>query len=142
MNTALKLQGIVKRYGKNIALDRLDLVVPRGAVFGLVGSNGAGKTTAMSVSAGLLRHEAGRVSLLDEGPFNPALHAGRVALLPQDARLPPHLRVEQVLRFYGRLQGIPGRLVAGAAEKALPGRTSPAKGARKFASSRTACTAA
>jgi ABC-2 type transport system ATP-binding protein len=119
MKTALKLQGIVKRYGSNTALNRLDLIVPRGSIFGLVGSNGAGKTTAMSVGAGLLRHEAGLVSLLDEGPFNPGIHAGRVALLPQDARLPPHLRVEQVLVFYGRLQGIGGDSISEAVEKAL-----------------------
>ena len=106
MTTALELTGVVKRYGRCTALNGLDLAVPAGSIFGLVGSNGAGKTTAMAVSVGLLRLATGRVNLLGEGPFHPARHAGRVTLLPQDSRLPPHSRVEELLRYYGQLQGL------------------------------------
>ena len=107
MNLALEFKGVVKTYGSRRALDRLDLAVPRGTIFGLVGSNGAGKTTALAVSVGLLRHDEGAVSLLGDGPFHPDRHAGRVTLLPQDSRLPLHARAEDLLRFYGRLQGLP-----------------------------------
>ncbi len=107
MNLALEFKGVVKTYGRRRALDGLDLAVPRGAIFGLVGSNGAGKTTALAVSVGLLRRDAGAVSLLDDGPFDPDRHTGRVTLLPQDSRLPLHARVEDLLWFYGRLQGLP-----------------------------------
>lgn len=103
---ALELKGVVKHYGRRKALDGFDLSVPSGSIFGLVGGNGAGKTTSMAVSMGFLRPAAGSVSLFGEGPFQPARHAGRVSLLPQDARLPPHSRVEELLRFYGRLQGL------------------------------------
>ena len=108
MNTALELRAVVKRYGRLTALNGLDLSVPAGSLFALVGSNGAGKTTAMSVALGLLRIARGEVNLLESGRFRPSRHAGRVALLPQDAALPPHARVEQLLLYYGRLQGLSG----------------------------------
>lgn len=107
MSLALELKGVVKCYGRRRALDRLDLAVPAGSVMGLVGSNGAGKTTAMAVSMGLLHPSEGEIELLGQGPFRADLHAGRVALLPQDSRFPPHARVIDLLKFYGRLQGIP-----------------------------------
>ena len=103
---ALELQGIVKDYGRHRALAGLDLQVPAGAIFGLIGSNGAGKTTALAVTVGLLRTAAGVANVLGEGPFDPAKHAGRVTLLPQDSRLPLHSRVEDLLLYYGRLQGL------------------------------------
>ncbi len=106
MSAALELKGVAKRYGRNRALDGLDLSVPCGSIFGLVGSNGAGKTTAMTVSAGLLRPSAGTISLFGEGPFNAELHGGRISLLPQDARFPPHATVRGLLRYYGQLQGV------------------------------------
>ena len=106
MSTALELHGIVKRYGRRTALAGLDLVVPAGAVCGLVGSNGAGKTTTLGIAAGLLRPDSGEVSLLGDGPFDPARHGGRVSLLPQDSQLPPLSRVRELLVFYGALQGL------------------------------------
>ena len=106
MKLALQLQGVVKRYGRRAALNGLDLDVPCGALFGLVGSNGAGKTTCMAVSLGLLKHQAGAVRVLDEGPFDPDRHAGRATLLPQDSRLPPHATVEGLLAYYAELQGV------------------------------------
>jgi ABC-2 type transport system ATP-binding protein len=106
VSVALRLRSVKKRYGKLHALDGLDLNVPGGSIFGLVGSNGAGKTTAMAVAVGLLGSDAGEIDLLEAGPFRPAVHAGRVALLPQDSRFPPHARVEELLRYYGRLQGV------------------------------------
>lgn len=107
MTAALTLRGVVKRYGRRRALDGLDLEVPRGSAFGLVGSNGAGKTTAMAVSVGLLRPAEGSCDLLGLGAFRAETHAGRVTLLPQDSRFPPHARVADLLDYYGRLQGIP-----------------------------------
>ena len=106
MTPALEFKSVVKFYGRRRALAGLDLVVPRNSTFGLVGSNGAGKTTAMAVALGLLRTAGGSVSVLGEGPFTAARHAGRVTLLPQDSRLPLHARVEELLLYYGSLQGL------------------------------------
>lgn len=106
MTAALTLKGVVKCYGRRRALDGLDLVVPQGSVFGLVGSNGAGKTTALAVSAGLLQPAGGELDLLGLGPFRAETHTGRVTLLPQDSRFPPYARVEDLLTYYGHLQGV------------------------------------
>lgn len=106
MIPALEMRGVVKRYRSLRALDGLDLRVPAGSVFGLVGSNGAGKTTSLIAAAGLIRIQAGEIDLLGEGPFSPDRHRGRIALLPQDAQAPGHLRVDELLHFYGRLQGL------------------------------------
>ena len=108
MTTALEFHKVVKQYGRNRALDGLDLCVPRGSIFGMVGSNGAGKTTAMALATGLLQSDSGTINLLGDGPFNAERHAGRVTLLPQDSRFPPHARVAELLRYYGRLQGSGG----------------------------------
>jgi ABC-type multidrug transport system ATPase subunit len=119
VSPALTFQGVVKTYRRIRALDGLDLCVPAGSIFGLVGSNGAGKTTAMSVAVGLLQPQAGSVDLFGEGPFDPNRHGGRVAVLPQDSRPPPHARVEELLRFYGGLQGLRGGELAGAVSDLL-----------------------
>jgi len=106
-------RSLVKYYGRRKALDGLDLQVPAGSIFGLIGSNGAGKTTAMATTVGLLHLAGGSINLLGEGAFSPAKHTGRVSLLPQDSRLPLHSRVEDLLMFYGRLQGVEGEQLAG-----------------------------
>jgi ABC-2 type transport system ATP-binding protein len=109
MTPALRVKGLVKSYGRRRALDGLSFKVPEGSVFGMVGSNGAGKTTALIGIAGLLKLQGGKVDLLGQGPFDPAVHAGRVALLPQDALFPDHARLGELLEFYAALQGIPRR---------------------------------
>jgi ABC-type multidrug transport system ATPase subunit len=103
------MEGVLKCFGRRKALDGLDLRVPAGSLCGLVGSNGAGKTTSMSVAVGLLHARRGRVNLLGDGPFDPERHAGRVSLLPQDTQLPRHSRVLELLVYYAELQGMPPR---------------------------------
>jgi len=116
---ALSMTNVVKRYGRRTALDGLTLTVPAGAALGLVGSNGAGKTTAMSVAVGILRYQSGAVDLLGDGPFDTRKHSGRVSLMPQDAELPLHARVRDLLGFYARLQGIPAPQIPRAIEEVL-----------------------
>lgn len=106
MTSALVMEGVVKRFGRRRALDGLALLVPRGIILGLVGSNGAGKTTAMNVAAGFLRPNAGHIDLFGEGSFHPSRHAGRIAILPQDAELPRDSHPLEILSFYGTLQGL------------------------------------
>ena len=103
---ALEFHNVVKEYGRRRALDGLHLTIPAGVVCGLVGANGAGKTTSLSVAAGLARIRSGTVSVLGAGPYDPARHAGRLALLPQDAQLPREARPVELLTFYGEAQGL------------------------------------
>ncbi|MCL1919569.1 MAG: ABC transporter ATP-binding protein [Kiritimatiellaeota bacterium] len=104
--SALDIRDLVKCYGARRALDGLTLSVPRHTVTGLVGSNGAGKTTMMMTVAGFLRPTSGSVNLLGQGPFDAEIHKGRFAILPQDSDLPLASRPLELLVHYGRLQGL------------------------------------
>lgn len=106
MKAALRLSGVHKRYGRTVALDGLDLEVPVGAICGLIGPNGSGKTTSFGIAAGLVRPDAGGVDVLDAGPFDPRRQGGRLALLPQDCQLNPDVPVVQILTHLARLQGL------------------------------------
>ena len=103
---ALETRNLVKRYGRRRVLDGFSLAVPRGAVLGLVGANGAGKTTWMMTVAGLLRPASGTIDILGGGPFDAAVHAGRLALLPQDSELPLEATPMGLFDRFGRLQGL------------------------------------
>ncbi|MDD4102682.1 MAG: ABC transporter ATP-binding protein [Kiritimatiellae bacterium] len=116
---AIETKDLVKRYGSRKALDGLTLSVPRFAVMGLVGANGAGKTTWMMSVAGFLRITSGSVNLLNEGPFNPAAHCGRVTILPQDSELPLESRPQELLTHYGLLQGLTHQAAADSAASML-----------------------
>ena len=61
---AIATQGLTKRFGHQVAVDRIDLAVPRGSVFGFLGPNGSGKTTTIRVMLGLAGASGGAVSLL------------------------------------------------------------------------------
>lgn len=104
--SVVQLSGVVKRYGRVLALDGLTLDVPRGSICALIGPNGSGKTTTFGVLAGLLQPDAGRVALFGEGPFDAARHAGRVSLMPQDSDPSPHTSIRELLIYYGELAGL------------------------------------
>lgn len=109
---ALLFQGVTHRYGHRIALDRLDLQVPKGEVLALLGPNGAGKSTTISVLLGLVRPEQGRVEILGSDPRR-AVADGRVGAMLQSGSgvgLPPGVRVEQALRLVRRLYRRPAPL--------------------------------
>ena len=106
MNDAIVTRGLVKRYRGGRALDGFSLVVPSGSTMGLVGRNGAGKTTWMMAVAGFVLPDAGEIGILGLGPFDADRHAGRFAILPQDSELPLEARPGELLARYGRLQGL------------------------------------
>jgi ABC-2 type transport system ATP-binding protein len=105
--SALVLRDLCKRYGNFVALSGLSFEVPRGSICAVIGPNGSGKTTTFGVIAGLLQADSGSVQLFGEGPFDPARHAGRLGLLPQDSFPSPHASLRQSLRYFGELQGLP-----------------------------------
>src|SRR5271155_1509359 len=61
---AVETHGLTKRFGENIAVNGVELLVPRGCAFGYLGPNGAGKTTLIRVLLGLTRADSGTMSLL------------------------------------------------------------------------------
>jgi ABC-2 type transport system ATP-binding protein len=103
---AIAISGLVKAFGASRALDALDLEVAEGEVHGFLGPNGAGKSTTIRVLLGLLRADAGRVSLLGGDPWREAtaLHR-RLAYVPGDVTLWPNLSGGEVIDLLGRLRG-------------------------------------
>jgi ABC-2 type transport system ATP-binding protein len=104
---AIRATSLVKRFGSRAAVDHLDLVVPRGAWFGLVGPNGAGKTTTIRMIVGLLRPDGGTVQVdgIDVWP-NPLEAKRRLGVLPDDLRLFERLTGIELLVYLGLLRGL------------------------------------
>ena len=102
----ISVSQLVKRFGRVVALDGLDLEVERGEVHGFLGPNGAGKTTTLRVLLGLLRADAGNVSLLGGDPWHDAvaLHR-RLAFVPGDVELWPNLTGGEAIDLFARLRG-------------------------------------
>jgi ABC-2 type transport system ATP-binding protein len=101
----IELDGITKRFGRVLALDGLDLEVAAGEVFGLLGANGAGKTTAVKVILGLTRASGGGGTLMGRSFGDPAARRA-VGYLPELFRYPSWLTGREVLRLHCRLAGI------------------------------------
>ena len=104
--STISISGLVKTFGSSRALDELELEVAEGEVHGFLGPNGAGKSTTIRVLLGLLRADAGEVSLLGGDPWREAtaLHR-RLAYVPGDVTLWPNLSGGEVIDLLGRLRG-------------------------------------
>ncbi|MGH2711056.1 MAG: ABC transporter ATP-binding protein, partial [Actinomycetota bacterium] len=100
----IRTSGLVKRYGKVVALDGLDLEVPKGTVLGLLGPNGAGKTTAVRILTTLLEADEGvaEVAGLDVRTNGHEVR-GKIGLSGQTAAVDEHLTGFENLDMVGRL---------------------------------------
>ena len=102
---AVEIDGLTKRYGDRVAVDRLTVQIPRGAVAGFIGPNGAGKTTTMAMLLGLLRPTSGGGTVLGEPIQHPERYLGRVGALLEGPALWPALNSVENLRVLARLGG-------------------------------------
>ena len=108
------------------------LAVPRGIIFGLLGLNGAGKTTAMKLLVGLLKPDRGEVRVLGGTVSDPAVRA-RIGYLPEMPYLPMQLDVMSLLKYYGLMSGLRGMELSERIGLALeltgldPGRRDPVR---------------
>jgi ABC-2 type transport system ATP-binding protein len=101
---ALHARGVVKRFGARTALAGLDLEVPGGAAFALVGANGAGKTTLIKCLLDLSRPESGTIELFGVSSCEAAARA-RIAYLPERFTPPHYLLGREFLAMSGQLAG-------------------------------------
>ncbi|MET3453340.1 ABC transporter ATP-binding protein [Curtobacterium sp. 1544] len=105
----LRASGLVKRYGQTLAVDEVDLEIRQGSIFGVVGPNGAGKTTTLSIVTGLLRPDAGNVTVLDHDVWADPTAAKRdLGVLPDRLRLFDRLTGAQLLYYSATLRGLDG----------------------------------
>ena len=103
---AVETQGLVKRFGENVAVDGVDLMIPRGGIYGVLGPNGAGKTTVIRMLATLLRPDAGSAQVLGHDVFTePKTIRSKIALTGQFASLDEDLTGVENLILIGRLLG-------------------------------------
>ncbi|GAA0440453.1 daunorubicin resistance protein DrrA family ABC transporter ATP-binding protein [Acrocarpospora corrugata] len=94
---------LVKRYGSVLALDGFSLSVAAGEIVGLVGHNGAGKTTFVEIVSYLIRPDSGHVTI-DGRP--PSANKGKVGIAPQHIALYPSITVREHLVLFGKLAGL------------------------------------
>jgi ABC-2 type transport system ATP-binding protein len=103
------VEGLLRRKRQE-ALKGVSLRVERGEIFGLLGGNGAGKTTFIKILLGIIRKSAGQASLLG---FPAGSRRGRklVGYLPENLRVPRHLTALTALEYYGHLSNVPSRII-------------------------------
>ena len=119
-DTAIRVEGLIKRFGSLAALDGVDLEAPAGTVFGLLGPNGAGKTTAVRVLATILRPDGGRAEVMGfDVTREPAAVRFQIGLAGQSAAIDPNLTGRENLRLIGRLAQMPRRYVGPRADELL-----------------------
>jgi len=104
---AIAFDQVTRRYGTVTAIDRLSFDVAPGEMFGLIGPDGAGKTTTIRVAGGLLRPDGGRVSVLGKDPV--ASHreiTGEVGYLSQRFSLYGDLTIDENIAFFAEIHGV------------------------------------
>jgi len=99
----IEASGLTKYYGSTLAVDHLDLAIPRGCICGFLGRNGAGKTTAIKLLLGLLRPTVGSSQILgcDSQALTPAVRQ-RIGYVTEGHRLPRWMSIAQLERFQRR----------------------------------------
>jgi len=99
---SLRVAGLRKRFGDLVAVDGRSLEVQAGEIFGFLGPNGAGKTTSISMMCGLLRPDAGQITMFGQPTSgdDPEVRA-RVGVCPQSIVLWPRLTCLEQLEFVG-----------------------------------------
>ncbi len=116
----VEARGLCRAFGDHLVLDSLDLAIERGETFGLLGANGAGKTTFIRLVTGYLLPTAGSVLVDGISPgVNPRAVHERIGFSAERPQLYPDLRVRQGLRFAGGLRGLSGAALEAAIDSAL-----------------------
>jgi ABC-2 type transport system ATP-binding protein len=106
-NAVIEANGLTKRYGARIAVDRIDLAIEEGEVFGLLGPNGAGKTTTILMIMGLTDVSEGTVRVLGLDPARQPLAVKRhLGYMPDSVGFYDHLTARENLAYTGRLAGL------------------------------------
>jgi len=101
---AVRLEGVTKRFGKHTAVSELDLEVPRGTIYGLLGPNGSGKTTTIRMIMGILHPDEGRVRLLGDDPDT--TRRTKVGYLPEERGVYRKMKCLDLIVFLAEIRGV------------------------------------
>jgi ABC-2 type transport system ATP-binding protein len=105
----IKVEGLTKRYARNVAVDNISFEVDKGQIVGFLGPNGAGKTTTMRVLTCFLPPTSGSANVAGYDVIDQPLEVKkRIGYLPETPPLYPEMEVAEYLTFVGRLKGIAG----------------------------------
>ena len=109
---AIRAEGLTKRYGETLAVDGLDLEIPSGEFFGLLGPNGSGKTTTIHMLATLIRPTTGSAQVAGFDVGRSAVRAREtLGIVFQESALDRSLTVSENLRFAGLLLDLPVKVI-------------------------------
>ena len=107
MENAIEIKGLLKKYGKCVAVNGIDLAVKSGELFALLGENGAGKTTTIKVLCALTGYDSGEVKVCG---YDERTQAGKIRKIvnisPQETAVATKLTVKENLQLTARLYGI------------------------------------
>ena len=117
MATAVSIQGVTKTFGDMTAVDRLNLEVPNGALYGFIGPNGAGKTTTIRMLMSIMFPDSGRLEVLGHAS---ALEAkDKIGYLPEERGVYKNMKVAAYLRYIARLKGLAEAVIGGRIKQLL-----------------------
>ena len=98
--SVVEITNLSRRFGKTLALDKVSLQVRCGCVHGLVGANGAGKTTIIRHILGLLKAKSGSVRVFGMDPVrDPVAVLQRIGFLSEERELPEWMRIDELMRY-------------------------------------------
>ncbi len=104
---AIVLEGVTKRYGATVAVNEVSMTIARGEMFGLIGPDGAGKTTTIRLMCGLLGAQSGRIRVLDCDPVREHRRLTRsVGYLSQRFSLYGDLSIDENIAFFAEIHGL------------------------------------
>ena len=104
MENAIELSSVTKRFGKQTAVDDLNLVVPSGAIYGFIGPNGSGKTTTLRMILRIIQPESGVVRVLGNTVGSTA--DDDLGYLPEERGMYKRMKVRELLTYFAKLKGM------------------------------------
>ena len=103
----ISIQEVSKKYGAKTVLDKVSFDIEKGEIFGLLGSNGAGKSTITKIILGLEKQSSGKIKYFDGKPIN---LKRKISLVPQDTAFYRDFSVEKNMLFFASIYGLKGKM--------------------------------
>ncbi len=103
MDSSVELHGVTKTFGRTVAVERLDLSVPAGSIYGFIGPNGSGKTTTLRLILRIFPPDSGQVVVL--GKHQGQVADDRLGYLPEERGLYKRMKVFDLITYFARLKG-------------------------------------